>query len=359
MSYALGTRGYIPNLKDWDKDLYKDRGPGGEIRYKVNEKDQQYLSERQISEMKSDFLNKGQAEHTDKQYWSDIRFNESVRGTLGNIRDIPKNLVAPFKQPGITGNDRTARPNMDIPEWMVSDENYSKYINKKSGHFHSLLHQKQALNQYDVQRDAAAAQAKIDQGVVDRDKLLEANRIENAAVIAELNKPVSTGNANVDSTEKVKEVAESQATSSADLERDKALGYDTSLAGNEAVYDSTTGTMKIPGQDELIKSANERLDQEQRTPNDPNKGQTKQPNPNAAQQNFDKIAGAIHGLATIAKALDTGEFTPPRTPSSWDNKAAGTKTAEASKVDPTPEVSVGDLASTWDPDKNRLIGWRA
>ena len=193
MSYALGTRGYIPNLKDWDKDLYKDRGPGGEIRYKVNEKDQQYLSERQISEMKSDFLNKGQAEHTDKQYWSDIRFNESVRGTLGNIRDIPKNLVAPFKQPGITGNDRTARPNMDVPAWMkgegdapifspnytINPENYSKYFNKKSGHFHSLLHQKQALNQYDEDRNAAVAQSRIDQGETERDQLMEANKIEN------------------------------------------------------------------------------------------------------------------------------------------------------------------------------------
>lgn len=333
MSYALGTRGYIPNLKDWDKDLYKDRGPGGEIRYKVNEKDQQYLSERQISEMKSDFLNKGQAEHTDKQYWSDIKFNESVRGTLGNIRDIPKNLVAPFKQPGITGNDRTARPNMDIPEWMVSDENYSKYINKKSGHFHSLLHQKQALNQYDVQRDAAAAQAKIDQGVVDRDKLLEANRIENEAVIAELNTPVSnpqkpdtSGDASVDSTEKVKQVAESEAVSAADLEKERQANLDEQISAGLKERETTFGP---EGTEITIK--------------DVPQNKTDQPNPNAAQQNFDKIAGAIHGLATIAKALDTGEYTPPRIPSSWDNKAAGTKLAEASTVDPD------------DPDKNR---WR-
>ena len=333
MSYALGTRGYIPNLKDWDKDLYKDRGPGGEIRYKVNEKDQQYLSERQISEMKSDFLNKGQAAHTDKQYWSDIKFNESVRGTLGNIRDIPKNLVAPFKQPGITGNDRTARPNMDIPEWMVSDENYSKYINKKSGHFHSLLHQKQALNQYDVQRDAAAAQAKIDQGVVDRDKLLEANRIENEAVIAELNTPVSnpqkpdtSGDASVDSTEKVKQVAESEAVSAADLEKERQANLDEQISAGLKERETTFGP---EGTEITIK--------------DVPQNKTDQPDPNAAQQNFDKIAGAIHGLATIAKALDTGEFTPPRTPSSWDNKAAGTKLAEASTVDPD------------DPDKNR---WR-
>ena len=333
MSYALGTRGYIPNLKDWDKDLYKDRGPGGEIRYKVNEKDQQYLSERQISEMKSDFLNKGQAEHTDKQYWSDIKFNESVRGTLGNIRDIPKNLVAPFKQPGITGNDRTARPNMDIPEWMVSDENYSKYINKKSGHFHSLLHQKQALNQYDVQRDAAAAQAKIDQGVVDRDKLLEANRIENEAVIAELNTPVSnpqkpdtSGDASVDSTEKVKQVAESEAVSAADLEKERQANLDEQISAGLKERETTFGP---EGTEITIK--------------DVPQNKTDQPNPNAAQQNFDKIAGAIHGLATIAKALDTGEYTAPRIPSSWDNKAAGTKLAEASTVDPD------------DPDKNR---WR-
>ena len=333
MSYALGTRGYIPNLKDWDKDLYKDRGPGGEIRYKVNEKDQQYLSERQISDMKSDFLNKGQAAHTDKQYWSDIKFNESVRGTLGNIRDIPKNLVAPFKQPGITGNDRTARPNMDIPEWMVSDENYSKYINKKSGHFHSLLHQKQALNQYDVQRDAAAAQAKIDQGVVDRDKLLEANRIENEAVIAELNTPVSnpqkpdtSGDASVDSTEKVKQVAESEAVSAADLEKERQANLDEQISAGLKERETTFGP---EGTEITIK--------------DVPQNKTDQPDPNAAQQNFDKIAGAIHGLATIAKALDTGEYTPPRIPSSWDNKAAGTKLAEASTVDPD------------DPDKNR---WR-
>lgn len=126
-----------------------------------------------------------------------------------------------------------------------------------------------------------------------------------------------------------------------DAERDKALGYNTSLAENEAVFDIESGTMKIPGQDELNKSANERLKQEQRTPNDPNKGQTKQPNPNAAQQNFDKIAGAIHGLATIAKALDTGEFTPPRTPSSWDSSGVGKESWRQTDPD--------------DPDKNR---WR-
>ena len=345
MSYALGTRGYIPNLKDWDKDLYKDRGPGGEIRYKVNEKDQQYLSERQISEMKSDFLNKGQAEHTDKQYWSDIRFNESVRGTLGNIRDIPKNLVAPFKQPGITGNDRTARPNMDVPAWMrgegdapvfspnyaINPENYSKYFNKKSGHFHSLLHQKQALNQYDVQRDAAAAQAKIDQGVVDRDKLLEANRIENEAVIAELNTPVSnpqkpdtSGDASVDSTEKVKQVAESEAVSAADLEKERQANLDEQISAGLKERETTFGP---EGTEITIK--------------DVPQNKTDQPDPNKAQQNFDKIAGAIHGLATIAKALDTGEYTAPRIPSSWESVKS--KTAEVSTVDPD------------DPDKNR---WR-
>ena len=322
MSYALGTRGYIPNLKDWDKDLYKDPigGPRGEIRYKVNKDDPQWLSERQISDMKSDFLNKGQAEHTDKQYWSDIRFNESVRGTLGNIRDIFK--PNPYNE-GVVGDDRTTRPNMDVPGWMkgqgdapkfsnnytISPENYSKYYNKKTGHFHSLLHQKQALNHYDEDRGFAERQAKIDQGVVDRDKLLESYRIENAAVIAELNTPVSTpseGDNAAKTVEENKQIAESEAVSAADLEKERQANLDEEVSAGLKERETTFGP---EGTEITIK--------------DVPQNKTDQPNPNAAQQNFDKIAGAIHGLATIAKALDTGEYTAPRVPSSWDSSGVG------------------------------------
>lgn len=353
MSYALGTRGYIPNLKDWDKDLYKDRGPGGEIRYKVNEKDQQYLSERQISEMKSDFLNKGQAEHTDKQYWSDIRFNESVRGTLGNIRDIPGNIVQYLKD----DYDRGSKPNMDIPKWMLKDERYSKHINQKTGHFHNLRAQKDALNQYDVQRDATAAQARIDQGVIERDKLLEANRIENAAtqakIDAELNKPVSTGNIDVNSTQALQQKSES--TDAPNSSEDPF-----SLANVNKVYGFGLSDAQVAKGENLPTQFDKQEGGEEPKPTD----KTDQPDPNKAQQNFDKIAGVIHGLAAIDKALNTGEFTPPRIPSSWESVKS--KTAEVSTDSDTKpktnytsgvSTSIPDLVA-YDPDKKKHLRWR-
>ena len=193
----------------------------------------------------------------------------------------------------------------------VNTENAPKRITNKEA---------ESLFQNDEQQFAERTKQNqlAEQERIRQEQLSEQERIDRAAV----SDVVDKSNDGQTVIQNLENAQEGDAPGS-DAERNKALGYNTSLAGNEAVYDSTTGTMKIPGQDELNKSANERLDQEQRTPDASNKGQTDQPNPNAAQQNFDKIAGAIHGLATIAKALDTGEYTPPRTPTSWDSSGVG------------------------------------
>ena len=290
---------------------------------KYTDKDGLELTKERIRELQKDL----DADNEAKNAALRARNRQAIRSIPGNLKKgiaylgsdelgdkIPEWVKGgkSWMQPTINPRDVGMLPKQ-IPitvdgkkgNYTIPDRPGSEFTSGGEGlKFKSLAAQERFLEE--DEKAIAASQAEMNAA---NKAEIERYNIEQEKIENELKDPVSTGSVDVNSTEELKE--KSEGTDAPGAEDNKWLAH---VNQGKELNPDLNYLARTQDQNQAPKEGGG-----EPKPTDT----TDQPDPNKAQQNIDKIAGAIHGLATIAKALDTGEYTPPRTPTSWDSSGVG------------------------------------